>query len=73
MLDVAWLLKQPRSEKLHRVLTSFQIQRFNCLLKFLISNKSTSILEKILQSLENVCDEMESSDAADVTDIDDFN
>ncbi|CAO2821924.1 unnamed protein product [Amaranthus hypochondriacus] len=70
MLDVAWLLKQPRSEKLHRVLTSFQIQRFNCLLKFLISNKSTSILEKILQSLENVCDEMESSDAADVTDTD---
>uniref|UniRef100_A0A803NA54 SBP-type domain-containing protein n=1 Tax=Chenopodium quinoa TaxID=63459 RepID=A0A803NA54_CHEQI len=32
MLDVAWLLKQPCSEKLHCILTSSQIQRYNCLI-----------------------------------------
>ncbi|XP_021726877.1 squamosa promoter-binding-like protein 7 [Chenopodium quinoa] len=62
MLDVAWLLKQPCSEKLHCILTSSQIQRYNCLIKFLISNKSTSILEKILQSLQIVFDGMNSCD-----------
>lgn len=71
MLDVAWLLKQPCSEKLQCVLTSSHIQRYNSLLKFLISNKSTSILEKVLQSLQIVFDEMESSDVInDDTDTD---
>ncbi|KMS96168.1 hypothetical protein BVRB_001490 [Beta vulgaris subsp. vulgaris] len=70
-LDVAWLLKQPCSEKLHCILTSYQIQRFNCLLKFLMSNKSTSILEKVVQSLQFVFDEMNSSEVThDVNDTD---
>ncbi|KNA24900.1 hypothetical protein SOVF_011410 [Spinacia oleracea] len=71
MLDVAWLLKRPCSEKLHCILTCSQIQRYNGLLKFLISNRSTSILEKILQSLQIVFDEVDSCDVTnDDTDID---
>lgn len=70
MLDVAWLLKQPCSEKLHCILTSAQIQRFNCLLKFLINNKSTSILEKVLHALQIVHDEMNSDMANDIADVD---
>ncbi|GMH29282.1 hypothetical protein Nepgr_031125 [Nepenthes gracilis] len=58
--DVAWLLKEPPLEKMQNVMTSFQIQRFNCLLNFLISNECTSILERILQSLNIVMDQLES-------------
>ncbi|GAB4851209.1 Squamosa promoter-binding-like protein [Ancistrocladus abbreviatus] len=71
ILDVAWLLKQPPSERLQQVITSLQIQRFNCLLNFLISNESTFILERILCSLKIVIDEMESTAVTDgITDAD---
>lgn len=64
MLDVAWLLKWPRSDELHHATTSSQIQRLYCLLNFLISNKSTFILERVLQTQQVVLDQMESSDMA---------
>jgi len=64
MLDIAWLLKSPRSEELCQFMTSSQIQRFCCLLDFLISNKSTSILERILLSRQVVLDEIEACDLA---------
>lgn len=51
ILDISWLLKEPASETIQQSLTSSHIQRFNCLLKFLIHNESTTILEKMLQSL----------------------
>lgn len=64
MLDISWLLKSPLSEELRQFMTSSQIQRLCCVLNFLISNKSTSILERILLSQQVVLDEMESSDVA---------
>ncbi|KAH9621826.1 hypothetical protein KSS87_022152 [Heliosperma pusillum] len=70
MVDVAWLLKWPCSEKLQGTMTSCQIQRFKCLLNFLISNKCTFILERILQSLQFVSDEIESGDVHTITDFD---
>ncbi|XP_043709353.1 squamosa promoter-binding-like protein 7 [Telopea speciosissima] len=50
ILDIGWLLKEPKSENFQGVLTSTDIQRLNCLLDFLIKNEFTTILEKILQS-----------------------
>ncbi|OVA11415.1 Transcription factor [Macleaya cordata] len=55
ILDIAWLLKQPKSED-DKLLSSSKIQRLNCLLSFLVQNDSIVLLGKILQSLENVMD-----------------
>ncbi|KAK6130380.1 hypothetical protein DH2020_035885 [Rehmannia glutinosa] len=50
LLDVAWSLKKPVPDQ-H--LTSCHIQRFNCLLKFLIENESSVILERVFCSLKS--------------------
>ncbi|KAJ7980187.1 Squamosa promoter-binding-like protein [Quillaja saponaria] len=52
ILDVGWLLKEPSVETSHKTMTSSQIERFSCLLDFLICNDSTIILEKIVRNLE---------------------
>ncbi|KAK9725607.1 hypothetical protein RND81_05G156900 [Saponaria officinalis] len=70
MLDVAWLLKCPSSEKLQHVLTSCQVRRFSCVLNILTSSKSGFILERILRSLVFVLDEIESSNVHTITDFD---
>ncbi|KAL1111474.1 hypothetical protein V6Z11_D02G061900 [Gossypium hirsutum] len=57
VLDIAWLLREPKSENFQETMASSQIQRFNCLLNFLIQNKSTVILKKVLQNLKNVMEE----------------
>ncbi|TYI38819.1 hypothetical protein ES332_A02G054900v1 [Gossypium tomentosum] len=57
VLDIAWLLREPKSENFQETMASSQIQRFNCLLNFLIQNKSTVILKKVLQNLKNVVEE----------------
>ncbi|XP_022760465.1 squamosa promoter-binding-like protein 7 isoform X2 [Durio zibethinus] len=54
VLDIAWLLREPKLENLQEIMTSSQIQRFNCLLSFLIQNESTVILKKVLQNLKTV-------------------
>ena len=59
LLDVAWLLKEPASEKFQQFITASQIQRFNSLLSFLICNDSTTILEKLLQKLKILISNME--------------
>lgn len=56
LLDIGWLLKKPKSDGLQNQLTLTQIQRFNCLLSFLIQNESATVLMKILQSLKTVMD-----------------
>ncbi|KAL0434564.1 UNVERIFIED_CONTAM: Squamosa promoter-binding-like protein 7 [Sesamum latifolium] len=50
VLDVAWLLKKPVSEQ---QLTSSHIQRFNCLLNFLIKKESYVVLERVFCSLKS--------------------
>ncbi|KAF9605281.1 hypothetical protein IFM89_015897 [Coptis chinensis] len=52
LLDIGWLLKEPKLDDMQNHLNSTQIQRFNCLLRFLIQNESTHVLEKILHSLK---------------------
>ncbi|KAL0323525.1 UNVERIFIED_CONTAM: Squamosa promoter-binding-like protein 7 [Sesamum angustifolium] len=53
VLDVAWLLKKPVSEQ---QLTSSHIQRFNCLLNFLIEKESSVVLERVFCSLKSAID-----------------
>ena len=54
VLDIAWLLREPKLENFQETMASSQIQRFNCLLSFLIQNESTVILKKVLQNLKIV-------------------
>ncbi|XWS13986.1 hypothetical protein CRYUN_Cryun36dG0085300 [Craigia yunnanensis] len=54
VLDIAWLLREPKLENVQETMASSQIQRFNCLLSFLIQNESTVILKKVLQNLKIV-------------------
>ncbi|KAM0962828.1 squamosa promoter-binding-like protein 7 [Malus sylvestris] len=63
ILDIAWLLKKPLSENFQQIMTASQIQRFNYLLNFLISIKSTTILDKVLQNLKTLMVNMELNSA----------
>ncbi|XP_022721858.1 squamosa promoter-binding-like protein 7 [Durio zibethinus] len=56
LLDIAWLLGEPKLENFQEIVASSQIQRFNCLLSFLIQNESTVILKKVLLTLKIVVD-----------------
>lgn len=58
LLDIAWLLKYPASENFQKPLTASQIQRFNNILSFLICHDSTTILEKLLEKLQIVLNNM---------------
>ncbi|XP_057959413.1 squamosa promoter-binding-like protein 7 [Malania oleifera] len=59
LLDMAWLLREPASDNFQHVLIASQIQRFNCLLSFLIQNKSIIFLEKFLQYMKVLMDNVE--------------
>lgn len=61
LLDIAWLLKIPGSETFQQIMTASKIQRFNCLLNFLISIESTTILEKVLLNLETTMNNKKSN------------
>ncbi|KAK9137065.1 hypothetical protein Sjap_007659 [Stephania japonica] len=49
LLDIAWLLKEPKSEHMEEFVSSLQIRRLNCVLDFLVQNECTILLEKLLR------------------------
>ncbi|CAK7332905.1 unnamed protein product [Dovyalis caffra] len=57
--DIAWFLKEPSAENSQQTMTSFQIQRINSLLNFLLHHESIIILVKILKSLKIMMNKME--------------
>ncbi|KAF8038164.1 hypothetical protein BT93_B0892 [Corymbia citriodora subsp. variegata] len=59
ILDIAWMLKEPASENLHHILPVSQIQRFSSLLSFLMHHDSSIVLEKILQRLDVLMENVE--------------
>ncbi|KAL5541765.1 hypothetical protein UlMin_009475 [Ulmus minor] len=63
ILDIAWLLKKPGVENVKQIITATQIQRFNCLLNFLLSVESTFILEKVLRNLTTLMDNVDLKNA----------
>jgi hypothetical protein len=54
ILHMAWLLKEPSFENLDHVLNWPQIQRCNFILEFLVQNKSTAILDRVLHHIKIV-------------------
>ncbi|RZC55305.1 hypothetical protein C5167_014166 [Papaver somniferum] len=69
ILDIAWLLKEPNLEE-DKLLSSSKVQRLNRLLSFLIGNDSIDLLEKILQSLEDVMDAQKLFNPVNISDAD---
>ncbi|KAE8723385.1 sugar transporter ERD6-like 16-like [Hibiscus syriacus] len=69
VLDIAWLLREPEPEIFQETMASSQIQRFNCLLSFLIQIESTVILKKVLQNLMVLVDKpgFSGTNNADIT------
>ncbi|KAK3011371.1 hypothetical protein RJ639_012080 [Escallonia herrerae] len=65
ILDTAWLLKEPALENVPNILTTYQLQRFNCALNFLVSYKSTAILERVLHCMEIVVEKSQATGIAD--------
>ncbi|KAH9765497.1 Squamosa promoter-binding-like protein 7 [Citrus sinensis] len=63
LVDIAWLLKAPASESFRQTISSSEVQRFNQLLRFLIYNESTTILEKMLQNMKIMMNNIESNTA----------
>uniref|UniRef100_A0A5B7AUV9 Putative squamosa promoter-binding-like protein 7 n=1 Tax=Davidia involucrata TaxID=16924 RepID=A0A5B7AUV9_DAVIN len=61
LLDIAWLLKEPALENVQHI-SSLQIERFNCLLNFLLHNESTTILERVLQYMKILMNNMKLND-----------
>ncbi|KAJ9555989.1 hypothetical protein OSB04_010603 [Centaurea solstitialis] len=49
---MAWLLKHPVVEEMEYAMMSLQLQRFTCVLNFLIEYESTTVLKRILHSLK---------------------
>ncbi|KAK4795650.1 hypothetical protein SAY86_027976 [Trapa natans] len=56
LVDIGWLLKEPL-ENPYNDLSAWHMQRFTCLLNFLMENESTVILEKILPILSKLMGE----------------
>lgn len=63
LVDIAWLLKEPASESFRQTISSSEVQRFNHLFSFLIYNESTTILEKMLQNMKILMDNIELNSA----------
>ncbi|MQL76886.1 hypothetical protein Taro_009278 [Colocasia esculenta] len=52
LLDIAWFLKEPASDRSEILSSLLHIQRLNCLLKHLLQNESFSTLERLLDYLD---------------------
>ncbi|XP_034930316.1 squamosa promoter-binding-like protein 7 [Populus alba] len=61
IMDIAWLLKEPSAEYSQQMMTSFQIQRINSLLNFLLHHESIIILDRILKNLKIMMDKKEAN------------
>lgn len=54
VVDIAWLLKDPGLDANESILSSSNIKRLACLLKFSLDNELVSVLEAIQQYFENM-------------------
>lgn len=54
LLDIAWLQRKPSLDEYKNELSTANIQRLTCLLRFLVANNSVNLLETVLCSLENL-------------------
>ncbi|CAN6342054.1 unnamed protein product [Urochloa humidicola] len=54
LIDIGWLIRKPTSDEFKDVLSSTNIQRWVCVLKFLIQHEFINVLEIIVKSMDNI-------------------
>ncbi|KAG2627584.1 hypothetical protein PVAP13_3KG128484 [Panicum virgatum] len=54
LVDIGWLIRKPTHDDFKNVLSSTNIERWVCILKFLIQNDFINVLEIIVKSMENI-------------------
>jgi len=54
LIDIGWLIRKPTHDDFKNVLSSTNIERWICILKFLIQNDFINVLEIIVKSMENI-------------------
>ena len=54
LIDIGWLIRKPTHDDFKNVLSSTNIERWVCILKFLIQNDFINVLEIIVKSMENI-------------------
>ncbi|KAL5202621.1 hypothetical protein ABZP36_013573 [Zizania latifolia] len=54
LIDIGWLIKKPSPEEFKNILSFTNIQRWICMMKFLMHNDFINVLEIIVNSLDNI-------------------
>uniref|UniRef100_A0A0A9B7E5 Uncharacterized protein n=1 Tax=Arundo donax TaxID=35708 RepID=A0A0A9B7E5_ARUDO len=54
LIDIGWLIRKPSPEEFENALSLTNIQRWICMLKFLIRNDFINVLEIIVKSVDNI-------------------
>lgn len=54
LIDIGWLIRKPTPDEFKNVLSSTNIQRWICILKFLIHNDFINVLEIIVNSMDSI-------------------
>nr|AQQ11874.1 squamosa-promoter binding protein-like protein [Phyllostachys edulis] len=54
LIDIGWLIRKPSPDEFKNVLSLTNIQRWICMLKFLIQSDFINVLEIIVKSLDNI-------------------
>ncbi|CAL5094902.1 unnamed protein product [Urochloa decumbens] len=56
LIDIGWLIRKPTPDEFKDVLSSTNIQRWVCMLKFLIQHGFINVLEIIVKSMDSIMD-----------------
>lgn len=54
LMDIGWLIRKPTPDEFKNVLSSTNIQRWTCMLEFLIRNDFVNVLEIVVKSMDNI-------------------
>ncbi|OEL24112.1 Squamosa promoter-binding-like protein 9 [Dichanthelium oligosanthes] len=54
LIDIGWLIRKPTPDEFKNVLSSTNIQRWVCIMNFLIQNDFINVLEIIVKSMDNI-------------------
>ncbi|KAL6610207.1 hypothetical protein ACP70R_040176 [Stipagrostis hirtigluma subsp. patula] len=54
LTDIGWLIRKPAPDEFKNVLSLTNIQRWICMLKFLIQNDFVNVLEIVVNSVDNI-------------------
>ncbi|VAH07334.1 unnamed protein product [Triticum turgidum subsp. durum] len=54
LIEIGWLIKKPSPDEFKKLLSKTNVERWICVLEFLIQNNFTNVLEMIVKSSDNI-------------------